>query len=207
MSYSMLSYHKKIQNRMVWLDDFIKSSNVESIVEAGTGAAAQYAKRMCETLSQNDSKKSKFISYELSEPYSIAAKEILSPYSSFTDLHCGDMFSFFKDYESLQPDLFFLDAGDEKLFNSKWEVEGKDYGPKSRYAAGISENLDFFLEIQNSRSKVGTYVILDDFLYGRGTYILNYAKDNYHDSFSMNWDILDIVKDESGASLCLLRRI
>jgi len=205
MEYSMLSYHKKIQNRMVWLDDFIRTSRIESIVECGTGQVAQYAQRMCESLSQNDNGKIKFISYEMNKAHAAAAKEKMKSYSNFIELHCGDMFSFFKDYD-LYPDLLFLDAGDEKLFNSQWEVEGKDYGPQSRYASGISENLDFFLEIQNCRSRPGTYVILDDFLYGRGSYILNYAKDNYYDKFSINWDILDVVKDASNASLCLLRR-
>ncbi len=182
----------------------VRDLKPKTILEAGTGKDARYATAMCSALEQNNISGSCLISYELCSSYYESAKEKLSTFSEIVQLEQKDMFSFFDDYE-LQPDLYLLDAGDEKLWNSSWNVPGKDYGPGSYYVKKESENLNFFLELQNKRTVSGTIVILDDFLTGRGTYIGNYAIDNHAD-FDSKWKILNIfVSGQS--SLCVLQRI
>ena len=56
-----------------------------------------------------------------------------------------------------------------------------------------------------SKSKKGTFVILDDFLMGRGTYIGNYFLEN-KDECDSNWEILNIFQGHGGSSICLLER-
>ena len=170
------------------------------VVEAGTGKDARYAQAVCRALRQNDISDSCLISYELCASYYESAKKKLAPFSETTQLNQKDMFSFFDDYE-VQPDLFFLDAGDEKLWNKAWTVPGKNYGTGSLYEKGESENLNFFLELQDKRAIPGTMVILDDFLAGRGTYIANYAVNNHAD-LDLKWKIC-VIFAANGSSLCV----
>jgi hypothetical protein len=186
------------------VSDLVKKNKPRVVLEAGTGKDAGYAGALCSALKENNIPDSRLISYELCSSYYESAKEKLAMFGDTVDLKQKDMFSFFTDYE-LQPDLYLLDAGDEKLWNENWSVPGKDYGRGSLYNKGESENLNFFLDLQNKRSIPGTIVILDDFLIGRGTYIGNYAIKN-HTSFDLKWKILDIFV-AGPASLCILERV
>mgnify|MGYP003113651822 CR=1 FL=1 len=60
------------------------------------------------------------------------------------------------------------------------------------YHSKKSLNLEFFLRIENERSKKGTMVLLDDVLYGRGGPILHYLLDCGSNS---KWDIVWSAKD------------
>lgn len=187
---------------------FISEKKPKTFVELGTGKDASYATAICSEMKNFQEKK--FISYELCEKYYNSAKKKLKEFDSFTELICDDMFNFFKDYDNFIPDIYMLDAGDEKLWSNEnnvgnWEVEGKDYGKGSFFANKKSENLEFFLRIQNEKSKKGTFVILDDFLMGRGTYIGNYFLEN-KDECDSNWEILNIFQGHGGSSICLLER-
>lgn len=186
---------------------FVSEKKPKTFLELGTGKNANYATSICFSMSEYDDKT--FISYELSNSDCKSAKQKLSKFDSFSKIHCDNMFNFFDDYKDLIPDMYMLDAGDEKLWSNQnnagdWVVEGKDYGEESLFAKGESENLTFFLQIQNQRSKKGTYVILDDFLSGRGTYISNYMLSN-EEEFNSNWEILNIF-GSGESSICLLER-
>jgi len=193
-----------------WLYQTIKQLKPKIIVETGTGQYAAYAQSMCLALKEDSPSDSKFISYEIELAAHQSAARHLERFGSSVELHNKDMFSFFNDYD-MQPDVFFLDAGDELLWKKQHGVHmrtipGKDYGENSSFSQDESENLKFFLKVQNDRSVTGTVVILDDFLYGRGTYVSNYIQNNI-DEFKILWDIVDVVKSErANASLCICRR-
>lgn len=202
--------YETFKNNLLWVYHAVNQIKPKKFVEFGTGKDANYAKSICKAMDENNLSETKFISYELSRNYYENATNILKNYQHFTELHCDDMFNFFKTYDDLIPDMYMLDAGDEKLWSNQnnqgdWIVEGKDYSENSYYGKGISENLSMFLEIQNSRSKIGTWVLLDDFFVGRGSYISEYILNN-KETFENYWEFKNIVHF-GNSSIALLRRL
>jgi hypothetical protein len=187
---------------------FVSEKKPKTFVELGTGKDASYASSICSSM--KDFEEKMFISYELCKDNYSSAVEKLKEFDSFSKIHCDDMFNFFDQYQNFIPDMYMLDAGDEKLWSNQnnvgdWEIKGKNYGEESFFGKGKSENLEFFLKIQNERSEKGTFVILDDFLYGRGTYIADYFLSNA-DECDSNWEILNIFVGHGGSSICLLEK-
>jgi hypothetical protein len=157
------------------------------IVEFGTGKSATSGLEFCKALLHN--KKGKLITYELGKEYFDSAKKILNDYvtKKIVEMNLEDSLKFFD--RKIIADMYFLDAGDEKLVNSAWVVPGKDYGEGSFFQKKESENLFHFKKIESDFSKTGTYVLCHDWTFGRGTYIKKYLEGNKYDK----WVLVEVV--------------
>jgi len=188
-----------------YIRDLILLRKPSLVIECGTGKTAVSALSIVKSLMETGV--GKLISYEIGNITYRKARESLKmngiEEGKFLKLVNDDFINFFNNIDKIgDPDIVFLDGGDEKLINPQWHVNGKNYGKDSLFSLGISENLTFFKKIEDeSNFFTQSDILLHDWDYGRGTFIKKYLEQKKF----KGWEVIKVL-DNKRFNLCHLKK-